>query len=85
MGSEMCIRDSLSTLHFHDEKITANTNQLAMAMNRLNLQAGKATRMIEILNFKAKIDLMMAQVDQQTDKAIAETAESVKILYQGQI
>ena len=54
-------------------------------MNRLNLQAGKATRMIEILNFKAKIDLMMAQVDQQTDKAIAETAESVKILYQGQI
>ena len=39
-------------------------------MNRLNLQAGKATRMIEILNFKAKIDLMMAKVDQQTDKAI---------------
>ena len=60
----------LSSLHFHDEKITANTNQLAVAMNRLNLQAGKATRMIEILNFKAKIDLMMAQVDQQTDKAI---------------
>ena len=26
--------------------------------------------MIEILNFKAKIDIMMAQVDQQTDKAI---------------
>ena len=38
--------------------------------NRLNLQAGKATRLIEILNFKAKIDLMMAQVDQQTNKAI---------------
>ena len=39
-------------------------------MNRLNLQAGKATRMIEVLNFKAKINLMRAQVDQQTDKAI---------------
>ena len=39
-------------------------------MNRLNLQAGKATRMLEILNFKAKIDLMMVQVDQQISKAI---------------
>ena len=60
----------LSSLHFHDEKIAANTNQLAVAMNRLNLQAGKATRMLEILNFKAKVDLMMVQVDQQISKAI---------------
>ena len=61
----MCIRDS--------------TNQLAVAMNRLNLQAGKATRMIEILNFKAKIDLMMAQVDQQTDMNILQDGRSGRV------
>ena len=51
-------------------KLLLTLNQLAVAMNRQNLQAGKATRMLEILNFKAKIDLMMVQVDQQISKAI---------------
>ena len=38
-------------------------------MSRINLQANKATRMLEILNFKTKIDLHMARVDHELHKA----------------
>ena len=59
----------LSSMHFHDGAITANTEQIALAMDRINLQANKATRMLEILNFKTKIDLHMARVDHELQKA----------------
>ena len=59
----------LESLHFHDREISNTTQQLAIAMNKLNLQANQATQTLEIFNFKSKIMLNMAQVDQEVNRA----------------
>ena len=45
----------LESLHFHDREISNTSQQLAIAMSQINLQANQATQTLEIFNFKSKI------------------------------
>ena len=45
----------LSSMHFHDGAITANTEKLALAMSRINLQANKAPECWKYLISKQKL------------------------------
>ena len=60
----------LASLHFHDEQIRSNTNSLTLAMNRMDILANDNMILLNLLNFKAQIDLELTQLDQEISKAI---------------
>ena len=47
----------LASLHFHDEQIRSNTNSLTLAMNRMDILANDNMVPLNLLNFKAQVDL----------------------------
>ena len=60
----------LASLHFHDEQIRSNTNSLTLAMNKLDRLKNDNMILLNLLNFKAQVDLELTQLDQQISKAI---------------
>ena len=60
----------LASLHFHDEQIRSSTNSLTLAMNRMDILANDNMVLLNLLNFKAQVDLELTQLDQEISKAI---------------